>query len=646
MEAIERIVKESGQDSDMVPDYVSLLGTIRACREQTAAFRWTLLFESVECRIQDALKNLESKGAQRRNKNTSKRRKLDGPTTVNPESVTFRVLPFPVLQSLLMWLRSLQSFPEHRLLHLRCDSGISTAVVWCHHILGLTVTVSLQACDVKFGDGVSNVHIEMNGSMRAGASLMDPMDQNEPLFTLADEEDNPKLYFEIRAEAYGYGLTILKRHNLAEKDICYCSNWVIAQALLMVSVTLDKSKVTASAQPDTDEPCFEHRNPSRAQVFSAGRFMFAMEGLDTEFLAERALSQPQSKAPFMRRIDWRGLVAILIVFARVRGEDLKKCSHLPLSLSEHPNLKQSNLGIERASTASGVPPALDLINSFQILSRLLLGHSYSQDYVGSAVLVSAWGWSIFLESVDARDPVDVSVSTMRVLHGVPSRRGLRRTRIIDGPTELQMSFSKGETLSRDPQITYFPGVSTAKKGLILVGHYSDAFQITQTFDWKSRGIADKKHKLGFRELQVLCCRFDRLPPCQHNLAQIEFPSWIDVPAQREKFQDSVGIRYVSKWPQESAAKSKNEDNSQSTSAERVVAQYQFPIRQIDEPYHEIWYFHVSDNPAARWLQLDDICNSCEVEEFSFLAMRGKETCLDCAMRSRLAPGQQRGMILL
>ena len=193
----------------------------------------------------------------------------------------------------------------------------------------------------------------------------------------------------------------------------------------------------------------------------------------------------------MRRIDWPGLVAILIVLTRIRGEDLKECSHLPLSLSEYSKLTKADLGIERSSQADEVPPALDLINSFEILSRLLLGYSYSQGYVKSAVLVSAWGWSIFFESVDARDLVDVSVSTMRVLHGIPSRRGLRRTRIIDGPTEFEMSFTKGETLSRDPQISYFPGISTAEKGLTLVRHFSDAFQVTQTFDWKSMGIAEK-----------------------------------------------------------------------------------------------------------------------------------------------------------
>lgn len=48
VEAIDKIVQESDGDVGIVPDYVSLLGTIRACQQQTAAFRWALLYEAAE----------------------------------------------------------------------------------------------------------------------------------------------------------------------------------------------------------------------------------------------------------------------------------------------------------------------------------------------------------------------------------------------------------------------------------------------------------------------------------------------------------------------------------------------------------------------------------------------------------------------
>lgn len=48
VQAIERIVKETGERMEIVPDYVSLLGTLRTCQQQTAAFTWASTYESVE----------------------------------------------------------------------------------------------------------------------------------------------------------------------------------------------------------------------------------------------------------------------------------------------------------------------------------------------------------------------------------------------------------------------------------------------------------------------------------------------------------------------------------------------------------------------------------------------------------------------
>ena len=49
---MERIVQESGADDGIIPDYVKLLGTLRACQRQTAGFRWALVYEVVEYKIQ------------------------------------------------------------------------------------------------------------------------------------------------------------------------------------------------------------------------------------------------------------------------------------------------------------------------------------------------------------------------------------------------------------------------------------------------------------------------------------------------------------------------------------------------------------------------------------------------------------------
>ena len=188
VEAIERIVKESGKDLDMVPDYVSLLGTIRACREQTATFSWAPIFEAVEWKLWRAT------------------------STADEEEWTFplrnRNLDFPVLQSFIMWINSLQSFPEHRMLHLRCRDGVSTVVVWSHHILGLTVTVAQGKNQTPFGKGPSSIFIECNVD-EPGACLMDPSAPYEPLFNLVNDHQDPPISHDARCRAYGYGKRLI-----------------------------------------------------------------------------------------------------------------------------------------------------------------------------------------------------------------------------------------------------------------------------------------------------------------------------------------------------------------------------------------------------------------------------------------------------
>ena len=176
VEAIDRIVRESGGDTGDVPDYVSLLGTLRACQQQTAAFQWAALYEAVEQKIQRELRIQDRGESQHHSKRGAKRRKVNEQLIFDPTSVSDRGLPFPILQGLVMWLHSLQRFPEHRFLHLRCDSGISTVVVWCHQILGLGVTVSINGCEIYFGDGSSNILVEETDSQHVNFTLMDPRD--------------------------------------------------------------------------------------------------------------------------------------------------------------------------------------------------------------------------------------------------------------------------------------------------------------------------------------------------------------------------------------------------------------------------------------------------------------------------------------
>lgn len=155
---------------------------------------------------------------------------------------------------------------------------------------------------------------------------------------------------------------------------------------------------------------------------------------------------------------------------------------------------------------------VNLLGSFKIFSFLMLGrHMCHEDHVKPAVLVTAWSWSVFLDSIDSVDPSDVPLGALRVLHGVASRRGLRRAQITDGPRIPSMLTAS--QLFRYVRIcTYLePGVSTTERSLILFGHHSDTFHVTQKFTWHHLGTGIQTYGFGFRQMIQWSVRSRRLP---------------------------------------------------------------------------------------------------------------------------------------
>ena len=612
VEAMERIVRESGADVAIVPDYVSLLGTLRACQEQTTGFRWASVFEAVEHKIQQTLTpsaNEESETERR-----AKREKLDLKLYLGikiPPDVGARCLPFPVLQALLMWLHSLQKFPEHRLLHLRCDTGVSTIVVWCYHVLGLSVEVVLRGTSIVFGKEPSNILIEEASPKDVGASLMDPAEQHEPLFTLANAGDNPEIGYENRVEAYGFGQVVLKAAGLTKGEEQYCWQWIIAHCR-------ERAK---------DEKGLD-KYPCEDSIIRAGKFLFGLENVDVEALRKHTGSSfPKSKN--LSCIVWHWLAAILMTFARIQEQELERCNSMPLSLSAYQTARQVFRGGQSPHSKF-----LSLSVAFEYLAYLLLGHAFSKDYVADAVLFSAWGWSIFLDIIDAADPSDAS-STIRVIRGVPSRRGVRRARIIDGPTDRNLST---EVVHKHPTIRFPSGASTGKRGVTMVGHHSDAFQITQIITWAPGHKTMREiQKFGFRNMQNLWEEIEWLPPCECA------PSRSDIVKQLDAYD---GDAYNgAEWPIyrfQFYSRFLQPSDQPSSSRERFIARRALKDELAVKP---TYYFYVSDDAAARWLGLQSLCAE-QQEDDPPVIMRGFDTCIDCAMAYRDSESEFPRRILL
>ena len=74
-------------------------------------------------------------------------------------------------------------------------------------MLGLSVKVNLSGTSICFGEKPSNIFIEDASPEDVGASLMDPADPHEPLFTLVNAGNTLIIGYESRAEAYGFDKT-------------------------------------------------------------------------------------------------------------------------------------------------------------------------------------------------------------------------------------------------------------------------------------------------------------------------------------------------------------------------------------------------------------------------------------------------------
>ena len=624
VEAIQRIVRDFKGNPEAIPDYPSLLGTMRAIQRETAAFQWSALFDSVERIIPERLSKADP-----RLKRTTKKRKRKTAFHLNTErhSVKDRGLSFPVLEALLLALESVQHFFEARQIYIECGTGISTLVVWCYHVLGLCVKVCIEDYEVTFGDGPVNVLIKEILTMSSSVSVIIPGSENEPLFTLSSSERDPKFGPELRAKLQGFGRAALKEMDVQPRNMIRTCHSVIAGALS--SLNRDCScNVSSSSKMHLSEPHESHCNrtprrfPGRAQIIEAARMLFELHDVDEAILKKVECTQAKSK----KQKAWAQIVSLLLSLSRVQHQDLEQCADVPLSIKAYH--KRLNYGTNKASLVDVEFP--DITESFDILAHYLLGQRYSESFIEQALLVSDCGWSIFFDAIDATDPSDVSLCNLRILAGVPSMEDASKNRVVkdkvlDGPTELSFSYSdstvlKADSVSQTSSVNFFPGVSTAKRRNPLIGFRdNDTFLTTQTFTWSFKGTDTKTHILGFREMLDLCKDFTWLSPC----------------ACDDKTADLRSLRAGQVF----LIRNSNIDKILST----VLMDYnamgsEFAVCVFPDTEERIpngkarWIFHVTSNPAARWLQMDDMARNTVLRENlePRLYIRDNETCMLCA----------------
>ena len=639
VEAIERNLRELKADLTKVPDYASLCGTLRVCKQETARFLWSEYYDAVERRIESSID---------RDRNKNRRR---SPVSLR-HGIADRELPFPVLQILLLSLHTLQRFPDERLLNIECTSGISTAIVWCYYVLGLNVKLILHGHEIDFGEPSANVFIRQSTSQKSYASLMHPKDSHEPLFHLISDEGDPRIRPELRRNARGFGHEIIKQLSLDREDLEDYPNWVMHQSVRVLRVRAERQRAYMPNESISNQlrrfgkwSTAESYNFTEDNIIVAGKFLFDLDRINERSIKEGVGYSPPRKKHWP---DLSSLVVLLLSLARVQPEDLQDCRDLPLSTQAQKWLKNDEPCVQWIVEGNLHMVALGLTKSFEVLSRFLQGPNFSREMDDRTVLVTACGWSLYFNSINCSDPAELFVSTLRIVFGIPARNGVRKTRIIDGPSELLFSPSEALVLKNpwNRCVEYWSGLSLSNRGRVLIGYDGpDAFQITQTFEWQYGGSRTQKHLLGFREMLEICLKFSQFLPCQCDRDPLSLYDVAGIYVSRKDLVDdqppsggSEVLRVLYCLDGQNVDTFSDCDHSTKLpERNKPLTDFVFCAQNGSKAYpkSEAWLFYVSHNPAARWMELSDIyprlVDGCD--EDPLLLLRGPETCLQCAFEA-------------
>lgn len=225
-----------------------------------------------------------------------------------------------------------------------------------------------------------------------------------------------------------------------------------------------------------------------------------------------------------------------------------------------------------------------------------------------------------LDSVDVLDPDHISTENLRVLYGTPSRRGVRKYRVVNGPAVMWAGLreQKRPKLNQRPEVTLFPGDSEIEKGPLLVGHQGQAsISAMQTFRIQSASSRQPGGKLqiGLFDMYELCTRFLNLPPCQCSETTHDMSSMIGehavIDMEYQGMHQEVNVVWECRWPKDGSTATDVDTKvmvarmSWGPRGPHVPGSLETMDRRscVGVPHGDIWFFARAQSSPARWAQM-------------------------------------------
>lgn len=239
------------------PRHDALKGALRAVREQTCGFMWELVLSAVEKRLYPSVGWTDNC------------------------LHTMRVIPTPIIQGLLDSLTAIQHLPENTFLRITTFQGISTILVWAHHILGLSAKVDIKDQSLIFGNGPVSIYINYLHRSVGLPQIALLNETHDPFFDLAGGSE--EILLPVRQHPLrDYGTQVIhlrddnpdRERQLAHEVVTSC-----------ISITHDQNKYRSHGIPEPQHQysdigelgrlsCF----PSISRVLAVSKMLFASYG--------------------------------------------------------------------------------------------------------------------------------------------------------------------------------------------------------------------------------------------------------------------------------------------------------------------------------------------------------------------------------
>ncbi|KAL8836827.1 MAG: hypothetical protein Q9176_006060 [Flavoplaca citrina] len=516
------------------PKEENIVGIIKACEDQTAAFSW-------EGYLRAASADLHLSAGQ----------------ILSP-------LPPVVFRSALRMLPTVQSLYRQRTMVITCSKGdgVCAMIVWAHHILGLNVLINTYIDDpdsietkgprqsVLFGKSVEPAQVILNLEKRCSIPSVVLMAESETLFRFVPDIDEPVIDAIYKIPARGFGKHVFETLNFREGKESAIEQMVhITCAFVMIlSRHLSGSNHPAGAfpmelgnSPKANRWC----SISEQQLIQIMRLTFDNAGIDTTTVEEYAVIY--SGKPLDEHLEIQR--PVYIAYRATHGDGLddkslkflwrgavdhmRKLSVLILALSFVRNSAELNdfllCNAQNFTTIMEAHPLLRFVKDwdgksrinvsantwFHAVALLMGGHKANLDY-GSMSLLSSHGWSVFISTYGTSDPSFTDAGYITIYPGVPSRDGIRKHAIIDGPIQ-------GTLVGGGWGITERPGMATTLRCHTsydfhnpLIGESSDdAFLVNLRMVTKNGDVYETR-RTGYLELFHSNWGLQKTVSCDHT----------------------------------------------------------------------------------------------------------------------------------